>query len=341
MTDGLDRCLGAMEDAGVDVLFLGQRVERAVRLGCERLWLAGTRPFAPSCVVVRSTRAVHSLSNTDVGFPHGWSRAPALSDELEPGDDHGVGSRDRGSRCRWSHRRRRDDAHVRAADRGGPTERRARRRGSRDPRGSPVEDSRPRSTGSVRRSVSGRGRSVCARRAAPGRPRARARRRVRGGMANLGIVDAGVRGDVLCRRRRLTDPPDHDGPGHGRRRSRGDERRRAPRRVGGLARPDLALWTADHRAGRSLVTMARSVDRPRRARPRPALVSATSVGAKACASSASGSATRGIADDDQLEAGMVVALELTAHGILGQDLVLLTAAGREMLTTCVYPTFSA
>jgi Xaa-Pro dipeptidase len=37
--------------------------------GATRLWLAGTRPFAPGCVVVRETGAVHLMSATDFGVP--------------------------------------------------------------------------------------------------------------------------------------------------------------------------------------------------------------------------------------------------------------------------------
>jgi Xaa-Pro aminopeptidase len=69
MADGLERCLGAMAEQDVDVLLLGRESNARFVSGAARLWLAGTRPFAPSCVVVRDTMAVHLLSITDAGVP--------------------------------------------------------------------------------------------------------------------------------------------------------------------------------------------------------------------------------------------------------------------------------
>jgi Xaa-Pro aminopeptidase len=67
--DHRDRVLAAMGDVGVDVLLLGREANARYVSGADRLWLAGTRPFAPGCVVVRSTGAVHVLSITDDGLP--------------------------------------------------------------------------------------------------------------------------------------------------------------------------------------------------------------------------------------------------------------------------------
>src|SRR3979409_277265 len=53
----------------VDVLVLGREGNARFVSGATRLWLAGTRPFAPGCVVVRETGAVHLLSITDFGVP--------------------------------------------------------------------------------------------------------------------------------------------------------------------------------------------------------------------------------------------------------------------------------
>src|SRR2546430_12168606 len=53
----------------VDVLVLGREGNARFVSGATRLWLAGTRPFAPGCVVVRETGAVHLLSVTDFGVP--------------------------------------------------------------------------------------------------------------------------------------------------------------------------------------------------------------------------------------------------------------------------------
>src|SRR4029453_15598398 len=53
----------------VDVLVLGREGNARFVSEATRLWLAGTRPFAPGCVVVRETGAVHLLSVTDFGVP--------------------------------------------------------------------------------------------------------------------------------------------------------------------------------------------------------------------------------------------------------------------------------
>jgi Xaa-Pro aminopeptidase len=68
----LDRCLSLMEDDGIDVLLLGREANARAVAGTNRLWLAGTRAFAPSCVVVRSSGAVHVLANTDDAVPTGF-----------------------------------------------------------------------------------------------------------------------------------------------------------------------------------------------------------------------------------------------------------------------------
>ena len=57
-----------MERDGVDALVLGREANARAVSGANRLWLAGTRAFAPGCVVVRSTRVVHLLANSDDGF---------------------------------------------------------------------------------------------------------------------------------------------------------------------------------------------------------------------------------------------------------------------------------
>jgi Xaa-Pro dipeptidase len=65
----LERTCAAMADADVDVLILGREANARYVSGAARLWLAGTRPFAPGCVVVRANAAVHLLSVTDDGVP--------------------------------------------------------------------------------------------------------------------------------------------------------------------------------------------------------------------------------------------------------------------------------
>ena len=67
--DGLARVVDEMERRDIDVLLLGREANARFVSGAVRLWLAGTRPFAPGCVVVRATGDVHLLSITDDGVP--------------------------------------------------------------------------------------------------------------------------------------------------------------------------------------------------------------------------------------------------------------------------------
>ncbi len=59
----------AMNAQDVDLLVLGREANARYVSGANRLWLAGTRPFAPSCVLVGATGAVHLLNVTDDGVP--------------------------------------------------------------------------------------------------------------------------------------------------------------------------------------------------------------------------------------------------------------------------------
>jgi Xaa-Pro aminopeptidase len=65
----LERVLDAMADAGFDVLLLGRESNSRYVSMADRLSVAGSRAFAPGCVVVRETGAVHLLSITDDGIP--------------------------------------------------------------------------------------------------------------------------------------------------------------------------------------------------------------------------------------------------------------------------------
>src|SRR5262245_66674799 len=64
-----------MDRRGIDVLVLGREGNARFVSDASRLWLAGTRPFAPGCVVVRETGAVHLMSVTDAGVPPEVPRA--------------------------------------------------------------------------------------------------------------------------------------------------------------------------------------------------------------------------------------------------------------------------
>ena len=65
----LAECIELMARDDVDVLLLGREANARTVSDAARLWLAGTRAFAPGCVVVRRTGAVHVLSNTDAVLP--------------------------------------------------------------------------------------------------------------------------------------------------------------------------------------------------------------------------------------------------------------------------------
>src|ERR1700743_2207782 len=58
-----------MEKHDLDVLVLGRQANVRYVSGTPQLWVAGTRPFGPTCVVVRETGAMHLLSNWDEGVP--------------------------------------------------------------------------------------------------------------------------------------------------------------------------------------------------------------------------------------------------------------------------------
>ncbi|KAA9159592.1 aminopeptidase P family protein [Amycolatopsis acidicola] len=64
-----DRALAQMEAHDLDVLVLGRTANVRYVTGAKLLWLAGTQPFGPACVLVRSTRAIHLLSTWDDGVP--------------------------------------------------------------------------------------------------------------------------------------------------------------------------------------------------------------------------------------------------------------------------------
>lgn len=63
------RALEQMAAHDLDVLVLGRQANVRYVTGAPQLWVAGTRPFGPSCVLVRETGAVHLLSTWDEGIP--------------------------------------------------------------------------------------------------------------------------------------------------------------------------------------------------------------------------------------------------------------------------------
>ena len=62
------RALAQMEAHDLDILILGRQSNIRYVSGAQQLWVAGTRPFAPSCVLLRNG-AVHLLSTWDEGVP--------------------------------------------------------------------------------------------------------------------------------------------------------------------------------------------------------------------------------------------------------------------------------
>ena len=63
------QALQQMAAHDLDVLILGRQANVRYVSGTPQLWVAGTRPFGPTCVLVRATGAVHLLSTWDEGVP--------------------------------------------------------------------------------------------------------------------------------------------------------------------------------------------------------------------------------------------------------------------------------
>ena len=64
-----ERALAQMEAHDLDVLVLGRQANVRYVAGAPQLWVAGTRPFGPTCVLVRATGEIHLLSTWDEGVP--------------------------------------------------------------------------------------------------------------------------------------------------------------------------------------------------------------------------------------------------------------------------------
>ena len=63
------RALEQMAAHDLDVLVLGRQANVRYVTGAPQLWVAGTRPFGPTCVLIRETGAIHLLSTWDEGVP--------------------------------------------------------------------------------------------------------------------------------------------------------------------------------------------------------------------------------------------------------------------------------
>jgi Xaa-Pro aminopeptidase len=64
-----ERVLAEMEADDVDILIIGREANARYIAGAPRLWIAGSRPFGPGCVLVRATGAIHLISTWDEGIP--------------------------------------------------------------------------------------------------------------------------------------------------------------------------------------------------------------------------------------------------------------------------------
>ncbi|PQD97354.1 Xaa-Pro aminopeptidase [Mycobacterium sp. EPG1] len=64
-----ERALAQMAAHDLDVLVLGRQANVRYVTGAPQLWVAGTRPFAPICVLVRATGEIHLNSSWDEGIP--------------------------------------------------------------------------------------------------------------------------------------------------------------------------------------------------------------------------------------------------------------------------------
>jgi Xaa-Pro aminopeptidase len=64
-----ERALAQMDEHDLDVLVLGRQANVRYVSGTPQLWVAGTRPFGPTCVFVRGSGAIHLLSTWDEGVP--------------------------------------------------------------------------------------------------------------------------------------------------------------------------------------------------------------------------------------------------------------------------------
>ncbi len=64
-----ERALAQMAAHDIDIMVLGRQANIRYITGAPQLWVAGTRPFAPICVVVRGTGEIHLNSSWDEGMP--------------------------------------------------------------------------------------------------------------------------------------------------------------------------------------------------------------------------------------------------------------------------------
>ena len=81
------RVFAAMREHGLDACLFGRESNARYTCGVRRLWTAQSRPFSPTCVVVRDTEAVHLLSFS--------ASVEGLPEELRPDDVFRLADRHR------------------------------------------------------------------------------------------------------------------------------------------------------------------------------------------------------------------------------------------------------
>src|ERR1700723_4629385 len=64
-----ERALAQMEKHDLDILVLGRQANVRYVTGAPQLWIAGTRPFGPVCVVVRASGDIYLNTTDDEGVP--------------------------------------------------------------------------------------------------------------------------------------------------------------------------------------------------------------------------------------------------------------------------------
>jgi Xaa-Pro dipeptidase len=64
-----ERALAQMEAHDLDILVLGRQANVRYVTGAPQLWIAGTRPFGPVCVLARATGEIYLNSTDDEGVP--------------------------------------------------------------------------------------------------------------------------------------------------------------------------------------------------------------------------------------------------------------------------------
>jgi Xaa-Pro aminopeptidase len=64
-----ERALAQMEAHDLDILVLGRQANVRYVTGAPQLWIGGTRPFGPVCVMLRVTGEIYLMSTDDEGVP--------------------------------------------------------------------------------------------------------------------------------------------------------------------------------------------------------------------------------------------------------------------------------